>query len=485
MGNKSLLDTHIAKVNKTVYLIMCMAIPANFVLSILGFYSNFAIPIGLSLFAIVSLVFIWKKIPAKVFTWNLLVALNFVIYAMTLDFSNSAGAIALGGAIFTGLYLNKNYIIVYGSTTFLVLVYTLFFKLDVDISFSLFNLVIFVFGMVAVFYTAKWGKGLIMTAIQKEKQTESLLSQIETTMDVVKNSTATMNSDISDCNDNLGVIKDISNSMATTVQEISQGVYAQSENVSQISIKMNEANSKVLDISKFTNELDKVSTKASQIVSEGSDRVDIMKNHMETINEAVTKSYSTVQELNENMDEIDNFLEGITSIAKSTNLLSLNASIEAARAGESGKGFAVVAEEIRKLAEQSANTVKQINSILLLIKDKTRDVLHVVDKGNTATKEGTLAVNQVHNNFNMVQMEFENISKHIADEISRIEEITVLFSKINIESESIASISEEHAASTQELMSITQEQNENIESIYTLIQSIKTSSDRLHGILKS
>lgn len=485
MENKSLLDVHVIKVNKTVFLIMCMAIPANFVLSLLGFYSNFAIPIGLTLFAIVGIVLKWRKVSAKVFTFNILVALNFVIYAMTLDFSISVGAIALGGAIFTGLYLNKNYIIVYGSLTFIVIIYVLFFKLDVDISFSLFTIVIYIFGMTAVFFTSKWGKDLIMTAIQKENQAKALLSQIETTMGIVTNSTSDLNSDISDCNNNLGVVKDISNSMAITVQEISQGVFAQSENVSQISLKMNEANSKVLDISNFTNELDKVSTNASQIVIDGSDKVSIMKDHMEIINEAVTKSYSTVQELNLDMDQIDNFLEGITSIAESTNLLSLNASIEAARAGESGKGFAVVAAEIRKLAEQSANTVEQINSILRLIKDKTRDVLNVVDKGNTATKEGTIAVNEVHNSFNMVQTAFENINKHIADELSRIEEITELFSKINMETESIASISQEHAASTEELMSITQEQNDNIESIYTLIQSIRTSSDRLHGILNS
>ncbi len=485
MENQSLLEVHIGKVNKTVYLIMCLAIPANFGLSLFHFYSNFAIPIGLSAFAIVGFVLMLKKVSSKVFTLNILAALCFVIYAMTLDFSLSAGAIALGGSIFIGLYLNKNFIVFYGSITSIVLIYILFFKLDIDISFSTFNMVIFVFGIVAVFFTTKWGKDLISTAIQKENQAQLLLSQLETTMEVVKNSTSDLNSDISECNNNLSVVKNISNSMATTVQEFSQGVFAQSENVTQISTKMKEANSKVMDISHFTNELNTVSTKASQIVTEGSDKISIMKNHMEIINEAVTKSYSTVQELNYNMDEIDNFLEGITRIADSTNLLALNATIEAARAGESGKGFAVVAEEIRKLADQSANTVKQINTILLLIKNKTKDVLDVVDKGNIATNEGTIAVTQVHNNFNMVQTSFENISKHISDEISRIDDIKSLFSEINIESESIASISEEHAASIEELMATTEEHNANIESIYTLMQDLKTSSDRLQGIMKS
>jgi methyl-accepting chemotaxis protein len=184
------------------------------------------------------------------------------------------------------------------------------------------------------------------------------------------------------------------------------------------------------------------------------------------------------------MEEIDNFLTSITQIADSTNLLSLNATIEAARAGESGRGFAVVADEIRKLAEQSANTVKQIDSILLLIKDKTKNVLEEVSKGNIAANEGSIAVNHVNNNFDMVQTSFSDISKHISDEIKRINEITDLFSQINTESESIASISQEHAASTEELMATTEEHNANIESIYALMQDIKSSSDNLQGIMK-
>jgi methyl-accepting chemotaxis protein len=403
---------------------------------------------------------------------------------MMLDFSVSAGAIGLGGAIFTGLYLNKNFIIFYGSITFAVLIYILFFKLSVDNSFSMFNMVIFVFGTVGVFFTAKWGKELIMSATQKENEAKSLLVQLEDTMDVVKNSTTVLNSDISECNNNLGVVQEISSSIACTIQEMSQGVYAQTENVSQISLKMKEANKKVLDISHFSSELNEVSSKASNIVIEGSEKISNMINHMNIINTAVTKSYSTVQELNLDMEQIDNFLSSITQIADNTNLLSLNATIEAARAGESGRGFAVVADEIRKLAEQSANTVMQINSILLLIKDKTKNVLEEVSRGNIATNEGTIAVNHVNNNFDMVQASFRDISKHISDEIKKIDEITDLFSQINIESESIASISEEHAASTQELMATTEEHNANIESIYNLMQDIKSSSDSLQGVMK-
>ncbi|MCX7921883.1 MAG: methyl-accepting chemotaxis protein [Clostridia bacterium] len=325
---------------------------------------------------------------------------------------------------------------------------------------------------------------MIVSANEKEAHAKTLLSELEKTMDTIKANTSALNGDISKCSDNLGTVHEISSSVATAIQEITRGVVGQTESVTHISLMMKEADNKISDIANFSNQLEDVSAKASHVIVEGSEKINRMDKQMSIINQAVTKSYATVQELNSNMDEINNFLSGITQIAEQTNLLALNAAIEAARAGESGKGFAVVAEEVRKLAEQSANTVRQINQIIHQIKDKTKNVLDEVNNGHIATQEGETVAKQVNQNFEMIQLSFKDIDKYISDEISRIKNIAQLFSQINMETESIASISEEHSASTEELMATTEEHNASIENIYNLMHNIKNSSDNLQNLIK-
>jgi methyl-accepting chemotaxis protein len=268
------------------------------------------------------------------------------------------------------------------------------------------------------------------------------------------------------------------------MKEIGNGVIEQTDSITKISNMMNQADGQISEISTYSKTLADISTETSNVVLHGSNKINQMEDQMSVIAKAVKKALLTVEQLNSNMDEVNSFLSSITHIAAQTNLLSLNAAIEAARAGESGKGFAVVANEVRNLADQSQETVKQIGQIITLIKNNTNEVIEEVQNGAKAAQEGEIIVHDVNEGFDHIHSSFNEINQYIAEELQKIEHTACLITEIRNETQSIADISEEQAAVNEELMAMSEEHNANIESIYQLMTEINQASDNFQDIIK-
>jgi methyl-accepting chemotaxis protein len=118
-----------------------------------------------------------------------------------------------------------------------------------------------------------------------------------------------------------------------------------------------------------------------EVVSKSVKAVDeVSKQSVGEVKGASDKLLSSINAIEKHSVEIGNIVKVIEGIADQTNLLSLNAAIEAARAGEAGKGFAVVAEEVKRLAERSANSTQEIGELIKTVQQDTRTVVRLTDE---------------------------------------------------------------------------------------------------------
>ncbi|MBC7208725.1 MAG: PAS domain-containing methyl-accepting chemotaxis protein [Methyloversatilis sp.] len=123
----------------------------------------------------------------------------------------------------------------------------------------------------------------------------------------------------------------------------------------------------------------RVSTETDAIATEGAAIIERASSEMQAIAETVQLTSERVGELGKQSDQITSIVKTIREIADQTNLLALNAAIEAARAGEQGRGFAVVADEVRKLAERTSLSTKEIGDMVKRIQDGTRGAIQSME----------------------------------------------------------------------------------------------------------
>ena len=131
---------------------------------------------------------------------------------------------------------------------------------------------------------------------------------------------------------------------------------------------------------------------------------------MGEIDLAVTQLRDEILELNDQSDRIRAIVGMITDIAEQTNLLALNAAIEAARAGEHGRGFSVVSEEVRKLAEESADAASEIAELIGSMQRIVRDTVEKSEHSSRKVSEGKDTVTKSGQMFEEVQQVFDELS---------------------------------------------------------------------------
>jgi methyl-accepting chemotaxis protein len=169
--------------------------------------------------------------------------------------------------------------------------------------------------------------------------------------------------------------------IASTSSEVAEGSRAQSAAVSSTATAVGEVTVSINSVADNTNAVRALSEKSLQQTEQGNRSVEEMVHEIQSIEAAVKQIALTANEFVESARTIANMTQQVKDIADQTNLLALNAAIEAARAGEQGRGFAVVADEVRKLAEKSAQSASEIDKVTSKLDEKSSRVEQAIASG--------------------------------------------------------------------------------------------------------
>lgn len=207
----------------------------------------------------------------------------------------------------------------------------------------------------------------------------------------------------------------ISNRIVESMQEVFNASEGQLMGAEQTSIAMGEMAVGVQRIAESSSVVTEASHRSMMEVQQGRVAITQAVEQMKFINESVGKSAEDMRALEAYSQKIGEIVSVITEITNQTQLLSLNASIEAARAGEQGRGFAVVANEVKKLAEQSSSSAKDISQLIREVQSSTARAVQAMNNGVKDVEKGSDLIDAAGQVFNRVTVAFEEISDQIQE----------------------------------------------------------------------
>ncbi|MBX3119726.1 MAG: methyl-accepting chemotaxis protein [Fimbriimonadaceae bacterium] len=288
-----------------------------------------------------------------------------------------------------------------------------------------------------------------------------------------------------------------SSESAQTSGQIARGSEQLASGATSASDAMEKLEEAILQVQEGSHDQQLAASRANEIAMEGGQAVQQTISSMDRISKQVALSEQAVRELGQRQAQIGAIVQTIDEIAEQTNLLALNAAIEAARAGEHGRGFAVVAEEVRKLAERSSASTKEIADLISMIREGVENAIdsmttsaQQVTEGTQASDAAKAALTEILDGIASVQTLaekngalVEGIGLNTRTVVEAIANVASVSEETAAGAEQMSAAAEETAAATEEASAAIQQQVAAIADVSRMSEDLRNTAQKLQDIV--
>ncbi|UCD23250.1 MAG: methyl-accepting chemotaxis protein [Gemmatimonadota bacterium] len=284
----------------------------------------------------------------------------------------------------------------------------------------------------------------------------------------------------------------ISEQLAATAGDVSTAMEQVSSGAQRQVAGLGESRSAAETLHAATEDAGHVSGRVADLGAEihrlaetyGSD-IEAAGNTLVELGNLVQQTAKQVEELDELSEPIYEFIDLIKQISSQTNLLALNAAIEAARAGERGVGFSVVAEEVRQLADTSAQAAERVSGTIKTIRDHVSAMAETMAAGRSQARgvgkvsQGAAeALRQIVTTVREIETESRRVSGQAAENLTAVENISRAL-------KSASEAAQSHASSSEEVAAAAQEQGASTEEMASQAAVLNRAAEHLRSLVKA
>lgn len=271
--------------------------------------------------------------------------------------------------------------------------------------------------------------------------------------------------------------------VAASTNQIAAGADTQAEATSAITQSIMDLVATINTVANNTQKSVEMSLETQSAIQDGVEAVQVQNTKMNDSYAAIEAVSQAVEMLNQNSAKIDQIVSVISNIANQTNLLALNAAIEAARAGEHGKGFAVVAEEVRTLAEQSAQSAHEIAGLIKQMENNTHQVVADMNATKEVYTEQAQAIKSTSDIFDTIVHCVNQINSEIQEISAATEEMSASTDQLVDNVKEVAAIAQNTAGSAREVSELSDKQENSLQDMINEIESLNSHVSNVQSII--